>query len=158
MNGFISTLSISALWLITLSKSQSLQRNQQVQKVRIEFTKRSFKDLIIFPFQYKYGRDRDRYGNVQDFSVIEDSFYRPRRGDIILEDAPYDYEAGGSYYQKAPKSQVSVASSHGRPHGPEYPHKSRPLLLGMFVLKTETLKIIELVFSYYWFHYLVLEV
>ena len=72
--------------------------------------------------------------------MIEDSFYRPRRGDIIIEEAqrPEDYDDGGNYYQKAPKSQVSVASSHGRPNGPEYPRKTRPVLLGMFILKTKT--------------------
>ena len=113
--------------------------------------------------QYKYdgyGRGRDRYGNVNDFSVIEDSFYRPRKGDIILEEFPSQYDYSDDeryeryerpereeerYYQKSPKyeSQVSVASSHGRPEGPEYPHKSRPVLLGMFIKITnhETTKI-----------------
>ena len=70
--------------------------------------------------------------------MIEDSFYRPRKGDIIIEDfiTQYEYEDDeGKYYQKSPKyeSQVSVASSHGRLKGPEYPYKSRPVLLGMFI-------------------------
>ena len=74
--------------------------------------------------------------------MIEDSFYRPRKGDIIIEEFPNQYDYSDNererYYQKSPKfeSQVSVASSHGRPEGPEYPHKSRPGLLGMFILKT----------------------
>ena len=108
----------------------------------------------IYNVQYKYDgyardRDRDRYGNgnVNDFSVIEDSFYRPRKGDIIIEEFSnqYDYpddERHERYYQKSPKyeARVSVASSHGRPEGPEYPHKTRPVLLGMFIKITNRKK------------------
>merc|ERR1719189_2526478 len=100
----LSASSLSLLLFITVSQSQSVHHQEH--------------------YKYKYDgyardRDRDRYGNVNDFSVIEDSFYRPRKGDIIIEEIPnqYDYsddERHEKYYQKSPKyeTRVSVASSH----------------------------------------------
>ena len=80
-------------------------------------------------------------GQTGLFSVIEDSFYKPRSGYPRPEDEyqqqpdifssrsgsfsiDHDYQ---SLRTKKPKrSHVSVASSLGRVRGPEYPHKTRP--------------------------------
>ena len=83
------------------------------------------------------------------FSVIEDSFYKPRSGyprpddeyqqppDIFSsrsgsypldhQDYHQDHQDYQSLRTKKPKrSHVSVASSLGRVRGPEYPYKTRP--------------------------------
>ena len=115
--------------------SQSSYQNQRVNIRHVMFS-------LFVHDSLQVGNKGYGGGQTGLFSVIEDSFYKPRSGyprpDYEYQQPPDIFSSrSGSFpledhqYQslrtKKPKrSHVSVASSLGRVRGPEYPYKTRP--------------------------------
>ena len=104
--------------------------------------------LLLPQVLFKVG-NRDYGGQTGLFSVIEDSFYKPRSGyprpddgyqqqpDIFSSrsgSVPLNHEYQSLRTKKPKRSHVSVASSLGRVKGPEYPYKTRSTIPGIMVI------------------------